>query len=88
MGTVRAVREDPSDVISTIRRLHAEAESGLQRALVAVRSAELIASSQPWVTSSVFEYGEASRCLRAALTALLSAEMDLDGPDGTGPGSI
>ena len=57
-------------------QLHATAEAGIQEALDAVREARsrLEVHSSP---AELFEYAEAERSLRAALTAVRSAAMDL-----------
>jgi hypothetical protein len=56
--------------------LHVEAEAATRKALAAAHEAGQLVE-RLGVVADVFEYGEATRNLRAALTALLSARIDL-----------
>lgn len=58
--------------------LHAQAEAATRQALASTREVGQLVEGLGVVTD-VFEYGEAMRSLRAALTALLSARIDLEG---------
>jgi hypothetical protein len=64
--------------------LHAQAEEGIAQALTATRAAQAAAADLATPIRDSYEYGEAIRNLLAALTALRSAQMDLEAALGDG----
>jgi len=65
------------DDTEALEQLHGEAEAAIESAMAATRAAGELAAGMDPPMRDAFEYGEANRSLRAALTALRSALIEV-----------
>ena len=76
LGTVPLMDEAHAPETALLRELHETAERCIGEALLAVCDAQVLVQAVDQQFASGFEYREAVRNLRAALTAVRSAELD------------
>lgn len=76
LGTVPRMDNAHASETALLRELHRTAEQCIDEALIAVRDAQVMAETVDPQFASGFEYHEAVRNLRAALTAVRSADLE------------
>lgn len=86
LGTVPVMSDDARSAEQRLRQFHRDAERHVTTALSVVSAAHSVAELLDPSVAVSFEYREAVRSLRAALTAIRSAEMDWDERSGAASG--